>query len=483
MIVVPLLLGVLALLDRVATAHADETVFDILAGTALERVLKKIGLESALSGQGPFTIFVPFSVLIEELEAKNYSDEDLVEILKYHIVADIAAADLVDGQKLTTLQGEQLKVTVNSPGDILIDNRANIIFIAEGTNGVVYTIDRALIPPSISEPSSGAGGSSSNGSIFVPVPLVKSVRDCSKSKPCNLCEGDCDNDRHCKGNLVCFQKGKGNGGGNNVPGCIGFDPSFTDWCIDPSSAGGVGHMPIRPPTRAPTRRPPTPSPIAPINNGNGGVTSESVVDILSGTALGGLLKDFGLDSALSGAGPFTIFAPFSESLTRIPVGEFSNAELTEILKYHVVPARLLSVGLSDGLKLTTLQGEQVTITINSHGDVLINDKNIIFVDAKGTNGVVHSIDGVLLPPSISGPSNGSGGSSEVAINLKGYVRDCSTSKPCDLCEGDCDNDRHCKGNLVCFQKGEGRGGGDNVPGCIGFDPSATDWCIDPRNAP
>jgi hypothetical protein len=66
------------------------------------------------------------------------------------------------------------------------------------------------------------------------VDLKKPLRDCSSDHPCRKCEGDCDNDSHCKHHLVCFKKGRGEPGDKHViPGCYGEDTSKSDWCVDP----------------------------------------------------------------------------------------------------------------------------------------------------------------------------------------------------------------------------------------------------------
>lgn len=78
--------------------------------------------------------------------------------------------------------------------------------------------------------------------------------------------------------------------------------------------------------------------------------------------------------------------------------------------------------------------------------------------------------------SSGGGSSGSGGSSGGSSSLSN-VGSCSSSNPCGECEGDCDNDSHCKGSLVCFQKS----GDVAVPGCRGRDSSRSDFCVDPQN--
>lgn len=81
----------------------------------------------------------------------------------------------------------------------------------------------------------------------------------------------------------------------------------------------------------------------------------------------------------------------------------------------------------------------------------------------------------------SGSSGGSSGSSNQGTGSGSSVQlrigSCSSSNPCDECEGDCNRDSHCKGDLVCFQRGRNV----PVPGCKGNDASRSDYCVDPQN--
>jgi hypothetical protein len=72
------------------------------------------------------------------------------------------------------------------------------------------------------------------------LPLKSKTRDCSTSKKCSNCEGHCQNDSECQGELVCFRKG---GRGRVVPGCIGMDKSNTDWCTLPNATRTVSLVP------------------------------------------------------------------------------------------------------------------------------------------------------------------------------------------------------------------------------------------------
>ena len=111
-----------------------------------------------------------------------------------------------------------------------------------------------------------------------------------------------------------------------------------------------------------------------------------------------------LGGALSGEGPFTVFAPTDAAITSLVEALEITAEdllalpnLGEILQYHVVAANALSTDLMDGQEIATLLGPNVTVTIGETG-VFINDAMVTAADIVADNGVVHVIDAVLLPP-------------------------------------------------------------------------------------
>lgn len=98
---------------------------------------------------------------------------------------------------------------------------------------------------------------------------------------------------------------------------------------------------------------------------------------------------------------YTIFAPTDEAFAALPEGTvealLADPEaLAQILLYHVVDSRVFAGGLVDGMEVTTLQGETVTISLN--GGAQVNGASIIATDILTANGVIHVIDAVLLPP-------------------------------------------------------------------------------------
>ena len=113
----------------------------------------------------------------------------------------------------------------------------------------------------------------------------------------------------------------------------------------------------------------------------------------------------GLVETLKGEGPFTVFAPTDEAFAALPEGTVDalladpSGDLTQILLYHVVPGAVMAADVTDGLEAETVQGGTVTFTVGDDGTVMINDANIVATDIMASNGVIHVIDSVILPPS------------------------------------------------------------------------------------
>jgi uncharacterized surface protein with fasciclin (FAS1) repeats len=136
---------------------ALKTVVDVAIGspdhTTLVAAVTAAGLVETLKGAGPFTVFAPTNAAFAALKAgtvegllKPESKDALTKILTYHVVAGaVKAADLKDGQKVKTLQGEELTVSIKD-GKVKI-NGANVTAAdLAGSNGVVHVIDAVLMP-------------------------------------------------------------------------------------------------------------------------------------------------------------------------------------------------------------------------------------------------------------------------------------------------------------------------------------------------
>ena len=110
-----------------------------------------------------------------------------------------------------------------------------------------------------------------------------------------------------------------------------------------------------------------------------------------------------LTEILSGEGPFTVFAPTDDAFEALPEGSVDQLLLPEnkdilvqVLTYHVVPGAILSTDLEDG-SVATVEGSDVEIAITD--TVTVNNANVVAADIEASNGIIHVIDRVIIPPS------------------------------------------------------------------------------------
>ncbi|MCC0065245.1 MAG: fasciclin domain-containing protein [Defluviimonas sp.] len=121
------------------------------------------------------------------------------------------------------------------------------------------------------------------------------------------------------------------------------------------------------------------------------------------TTLVAAVEAAGLVDTLKGEGPFTVFAPTDAAFAALPEGTVESLlkpenkdQLVSILTYHVVPGAVMSSDLTEGMTAATVQGADVTFTLE--GGAKVNDANITTADIAASNGVIHVIDKVIMPP-------------------------------------------------------------------------------------
>ena len=110
----------------------------------------------------------------------------------------------------------------------------------------------------------------------------------------------------------------------------------------------------------------------------------------------------GLVDTLKGPGPFTVFATTDEAFAKIPKATLDGlladkAALTKVLTYHVVPGKVMAKDVKAG-KVKTVQGQDLTVTTNM--GVMVDQSKVIATDVAASNGVIHAIDTVLMPPAM-----------------------------------------------------------------------------------
>jgi uncharacterized surface protein with fasciclin (FAS1) repeats len=135
---------------------------------------------------------------------------------------------------------------------------------------------------------------------------------------------------------------------------------------------------------------------------------ENAVNSKDHTTLVAAVKAAGLVKTLEGKGPFTVFAPTNAAFGKLPAGTVdtlvkpeNKKQLTKILTYHVVPGKLEAADLTDGKKLTTVEGETLTVKRSGDSVMLMDTKGgsstVTIPNVNQSNGVIHVVDTVLMP--------------------------------------------------------------------------------------
>ena len=137
-------------------------------------------------------------------------------------------------------------------------------------------------------------------------------------------------------------------------------------------------------------------------------TAGTIVDVASGSGNFGTLvaavTAAELVETLSGEGPFTVFAPTDEAFAALPAGVVdalllpeNKAVLAQILTYHVVSGKVMAADVTDS-DVATVEGQ--TVKLSTADGVTVNGAKVVSADVAASNGVIHAIDAVILPPGV-----------------------------------------------------------------------------------
>lgn len=185
------------------------------------------------------------------------------------------------------------------------------------------------------------------------------------------------------------------------------DPGTTPAPLPPTDPG-VAPPPGEIPT-APTTTPPPGAETEPTEP-SADTENQDIISVAesnpSFTMLTKALKAAGLEDTLKGDGPFTVFAPSDAAFAKLPqdaVQDLLKPEnkevLVKILSYHVVPGRVLSTDLKSG-EVKSVEGGPISVKVDPATGVQVNDATVVQPDVKASNGVIHVIDNVILPPDL-----------------------------------------------------------------------------------
>ncbi|NGP76759.1 fasciclin domain-containing protein [Balneolaceae bacterium YR4-1] len=390
--------------------------------TTLTSAIEQTGLTSTLQYLGPFTVFAPTDAAFNNLPAgllNGLSDEELAEILQYHVLnGTVLSTDLMAEQAVPSLTQEELFITAN--GGVTVNGSSSVATAdVEVSNGVIHAVDQVLLPDAY-----GTIVDAASKRYFFST-LVSAVADAGlvdalSSTDANLTVfaptdeafanlpdgllGSLTNEQlssilqyHVLGSEVFA----GDLSSEQSPESLTGEDLFI-------TAGSEGAF-VNGSTEIITTD-------VDVNNGvihaiDGVLLPNVFLDIVqiaqkdyNLTSLVTALSDAGLVNTLKGDGPFTVFAPTNQAFedASAVIESLSAQQVEDVLLYHAAAVEALSGDLSDGQTIQTVQGEDITVSIDGQGNVTLNGSvNVIEVDRQGTNGVVHVIDGVLVPPSFN----------------------------------------------------------------------------------
>jgi len=394
----------------------------------LVAAVQAAGLVDALKGTGPFTVFAPTDEAFAKLPAGTVDallkdPAKLKQILLYHVVAGkVMAADAAKLTAAKTLQGASIKIKVDGSTVMINDAKVTTADI-ETSNGVIHVIDTVILPPAdkadIVDTAVAAGNFKTLAAALQAAGLVDALKgagpftvfaptdEAFAKLPAGTVEallkdpkalGDILKYHVVAGKVMAadvvklteaetllgkkvaikVEGGKVMVGGANVT------------ATDIEASNGVIHVidsVLMPPAE-------------------GAMADKDIVDTAIGAGsfktLVAAVQAAGLVDALKGAGPFTVFAPTDEAFAALPAGTVEGLlkepeKLKAILLYHVVEGKVMA---ADAAKLTeakTLNGASIRISVKD-GKVMINDAQVVTADIAASNGVIHVINKIILPP-------------------------------------------------------------------------------------
>ncbi|MGB9799995.1 MAG: fasciclin domain-containing protein [Thermanaerothrix sp.] len=412
---------------------APQTIVDIAVAdgrfSTLVAAVQAAGLVETLSGEGPFTVFAPTNDAFAKLPKETLDNllkpenkDQLVKILTYHVVpGKVLASDVVKLSEAQTVAGEP--ITIKVEGDKVFINDAQVIITdIEASNGVIHVIDTVILPPSMTAEAKKdiVDIAAADGRFTTLVAAVQAAGlvDTLKGEGPFTVFAPTD-DAFAKlpeGTLETLLKPENKQQLTDIllyhvlPGKV-MASEVKDGLIADTALGtsvffkvDMGKVYINEAQII----------ITDIEASNGVIhVIDTVIlpkDIVDAAVfnqfntLVAAVQAAGLVDTLKGEGPFTVFAPTDEAFAKLPAGTLDNLlkpankkQLTDILLYHVVSGRVLAEDVVKLHQADTALGKPVTIKVQD-GKVYINDAQVILTDIKTTNGVIHVIDTVLLPP-------------------------------------------------------------------------------------
>ena len=411
--------------DDIPTNASSTGVHDSLVAA-----LTHADLVSTLQGDGPFTVFAPtddaFAAAGIDLTSFDTDEENatLADILLYHVYSGaVNAADVTDGMTVAMVNGDDASFTVSSDGTVMIGDATVTTADVISSNGVIHVIDTVLMPPAdlVDIPSVAVGTGvhtalvaaltkadlvstlQGDGPFTVFAPTDQAFTDAG----IDLDSFSTDEEIATLADILTYHVVAGSVlstdledkttttavNGDSLAFAVDADGVMVNDAnvvsADVLASNGVVHVidkVLMPPIEI--------EPDIPTVAARTGVH----------TALVAALTQADLVTTLQGDGPFTVFAPTDDAFAAagIDLTTFDTDEeiaaLVDILLFHVYSGAVNAADVTDGLTVTMVNGDEATFTVSTDGTVMVGDATVTSADVIASNGVIHVIDEVLMPP-------------------------------------------------------------------------------------
>jgi uncharacterized surface protein with fasciclin (FAS1) repeats len=432
------------------TADATDDIPTNAAATgnhdSLVAALAQADLVTTLQGDGPFTVFAPTDqAFIDagiDLTTFDTDEENatLVDILTYHVVSGkVMSTDLTDGMEASALNQDTLTFSVSAT-EVKVNDAVVTAADVESSNGVIHVIDKVLMPPAdlvdIPATAQSTGVHTALVAALAQANLVATLQGTGPftvfaptdqaftDAGIDLTTFDTDEENATLVDILTYHVVSGTVLSSDLTDgmeasalnqdTLTFSVSATEVKVndavvtaaDVATSNGVIHVIDK------VLMPPADLVDIPATAQSTGVH----------TALVAALAQANLVATLQGTGPFTVFAPTDQAfadagidLTTFDTDE-ENATLVDILTYHVVSGTVLSSDLTDGMEAVALNQDTLTFSVSAT-EVKVNDAVVTAADVATSNGVIHVIDKVLMPPADVAPDPFEGIDCAVTIGL------------------------------------------------------------------
>ena len=406
------------------------TVADVVINSAVHETLEGAVIAADLAGtlsdlNGNFTVFAPTDDAFAALDPAVLSiltsnaDTKLRRALLYHVLgAEVMSSDLSDGQTATTLFGQDIEVTIDANGGVMINNANVAIADIQTLNGVVHVLDAVILPPNatvadvvinsdVHQALEGAviaadlAGTLSDlagtFTVFAPTDAAFAAFD-----PTVLGILTSNADTKLRRALLYHVLGAEVLSSDLSDGQTATTLFNQDITVTIDANGGVKINDAN-------------VIIADIQTLNGVVhvldavilpPNATVADVVINSPDHMTLETAVIEAQLAGAlsdlsANYTVFAPTDDAFAPVDVATLltdPTGDLQKILQYHVLASEVFSTDLTDGQVATTLLGQDISVGIDANGAVTINGNALVIAaDITTLNGVVHVLNNVLLP--------------------------------------------------------------------------------------